>query len=102
MTSMDTGRPAASNMAATVPVTWGAAIDVPERSTSRPSWRAAPRGMDRAARISTPGANSSGLSYRSSRVGPQLLNGANGAPSAWASYAPTVITSGEVAMVPSV
>ena len=89
-------------MAATVPVTCGAAMDVPDRATSRPSCREAPRGMDRAARTSTPGASSSGLSCRSSRVGPQLLKGASGAPSAWASYAPTVMTSGEVAMVPSV
>ena len=46
---------------------------------SRPSCRTAPRGMDRAASTSTPGASNSGLSWRSSRVGQQLLNGATGA-----------------------
>src|SRR5262249_35419279 len=99
---MDTGRPAASNMAATAPATCGDAIEVPERGNIKPSWRGASRGMDRAAITSTPGASNSGLSRRSSRVGPQLLNGAIGVSGTFASYAPTVITNGEVAIVPSV
>ena len=74
VSSTRSGRPAASNTSATAPVTWGAAMLVPDFRVGRAPDSRAPAGAERAASTRTPGASTSGL-VRPSRVGPCELNG---------------------------
>ena len=77
------GRPAASNMSAIVPHTWGAAILVPLFDVY-PAPARSFGDAERAARTWTPGATSSGFT-RPSRVGPALENRPSARSSSWAS-----------------
>ena len=70
---MRSRRGAASNINATVPVTCGAAMLVPDMRVSNGTSPLGSRGVERAASTETPGAQISGFN-RPSRVGPTLLN----------------------------
>ena len=71
---MSSVSPAASNISAITPLTWGAAMLVPLLIVNPSRNRPPSVGTDeRAARMDTPGAAIAG-SARPSRVGPALLN----------------------------